>query len=96
MKKDGVYYCMHKRDVMCAHAKERLTAIMKRLWLKFHNFSPKKSLKHQILIHLKRLRLEQLPNGNTLLNDASLTRTNSRIVVINIKIPATRNASFSR
>ena len=45
MKKDGVYYCMHKRDVMCAHAKERLTAIMKRLWLKFHKFYSKERFK---------------------------------------------------
>lgn len=31
--------------------KERLTAIMKRLWLKFHFFALKKSLKHPIFIH---------------------------------------------
>ena len=91
MKKDGVYYCMHKRDVMCAHAKKTLTSIMKRFWLKFHNFSPKKPQKNAFSTDLARA----LNYGTTTLrnftNDQSLTGTSLTNAVINIKIPISHN-----
>lgn len=46
MKKDGVYYCMYKCDVMCVYVKERFIVIMKCFWLKFYNFILKKGLKY--------------------------------------------------
>ena len=94
MKKDGVYYCMHKRDVMCAHAKERQTSIMKRLRLKFHDFLTNKPQMSTIFIDLARAinyRTTRLRNFSI---DASLMRTNSRNTVINIKIPISRNTSL--
>lgn len=70
MKKDGVYYCMHKRDVMCAHAKERLTAVMKRLWLKFHNFLCKNAQKSTILTDLGKTTIDITARQRNFVNDA--------------------------
>lgn len=96
MKKDGVYYCMHKRDVMCAHAKKRLTAIMMHLWLKFHDFSPKNAQKGTIFADLGETIIHRTARPRNFTSDVPLTGTNSRINVINIKIPITVNKSLPR